>query len=82
MACGLPVVATDCPHGPSEIIDNGVTGWLTNLDAKDLADKMEWMIVHQEERKIMGVKAHKAAAAYRKDVIMKKWESAYKPESI
>ena len=82
MACGLPVVATDCPHGPSEIIDNGVTGLLTKLDVQDLADKMEWMIIHQEERKIMGVKAHEAAAVYRKDVIMKKWESAYKLESI
>lgn len=76
MACGLPVVATDCPHGPSEIIDNGVTGWLTTLNVKDLSDRMAWMIIHQEERKIMGVKAHEAAAAYRKDVIMKKWESA------
>lgn len=82
MACGLPVISTDCPHGPSEIINNGVTGWLVGLDVKDLADRMEWMITHQEERTIMGVKAHKAAAAYRKDVIMKKWESAYKPESI
>ena len=82
MACGLPVISTDCPHGPSEIINNGVTGWLVGLDVKDLADRMEWMITHQEERTIMGVKAHEAAAAYRKDVIMKKWESAYKPESI
>ncbi len=82
MACGLPVISTDCPHGPSEIIDNGVTGWLTRLDVKGLADRMEWMITHQEERQMMGVKAHEAVAAYRKEVIMKKWESAYKPESI
>ena len=82
MACGIPVVATNCPHGPSEIIDNGLTGILTKLDVLDLADKMEWMITHQEERKIMGVKAHETAAFYRKDIIMKKWESAYKPESI
>lgn len=79
MACGLPVVSTKCPHGPSEIIENGVTGLLSNLDANDLASQMEWMISHQEERRIMGVKAHEAAASYRKDDIMKKWESAYKP---
>lgn len=82
MACGLPVISTDCPHGPSDIIDNGVTGLLARLEVKDLADRIEWMITHHEERRMMGVKAHEAAAAYRKEVIMKKWESAYKLESI
>jgi glycosyltransferase involved in cell wall biosynthesis len=28
MACGVPVVASDCLHGPAEIITNGVNGLL------------------------------------------------------
>jgi len=77
MSCGIPVVSTDCPCGPSEIIQDGVTGLLSKLDAKDLADKMEWMITHDEERSAIGTKARQAAARYRKETIMPEWEHAY-----
>lgn len=32
LACGRPVVATDCRHGPREILDNGRYGRLVPLD--------------------------------------------------
>lgn len=77
MACGIPVVSTDCPFGPSEIIEDGVTGLLAKLDVNSLATKMEWMILHNEKRKTMGIKAHEAIAQYRKEIVMPQWEQAY-----
>jgi glycosyltransferase involved in cell wall biosynthesis len=39
LACGTPVVSTDCPSGPAEILENGRYGTLTAVgDAPALAD--------------------------------------------
>ncbi len=41
LACGCPIVATDCPSGPHEILDAGKYGLLTPVgDAVALADAM------------------------------------------
>lgn len=41
LACGTPVVATDCPGGPSDILDDGEYGKLVDVgDPRGLADAM------------------------------------------
>lgn len=41
IACGCPVVSTDCPSGPSEVLDNGKYGSLVKVgDYKSLANEM------------------------------------------
>lgn len=77
MACGIPVVSTSCPFGPPEIVENHVTGLLAELEAKDLSEKMEWMITHEAERRAMGERAHQSVAHYQKHRVMKEWEAAY-----
>lgn len=77
MACGIPVVSTDCPFGPREIVDDGKTGLLSRLEAEDLAAKMEWMITHDSERQEMGIQAHQAVSRFDKNKVMEEWEKAY-----
>ena len=77
MACAIPCVSTDCPFGPSDIIEDGVDGLLCKMTIEDLSAKMEWMITHEKERKEMGLKARQAVARYKKENVMKEWEQAY-----
>lgn len=47
VACGTPALATDCPSGPSEILDNGRLGGLVApVDSKALADEIEAAMDH------------------------------------
>jgi len=77
MACGLPVVSTNCPYGPSEIVENGVTGLLADMNSRDLAAKMSRLLSDDCLRETMGHAAHQAAARYRQSVVMSEWEKAY-----
>ena len=45
MACGVPVVATNCPFGPGEIIENGRNGFLAPVgDPQMLADSIAFLL--------------------------------------
>ena len=78
MSCGVPCVSMDCPRGPREIIKDGVNGLLSkDGDVEDLSVKMEWMIVHNIERKKMGQAAREFASTRQLQVVMKEWIRLY-----
>ncbi|MET9832258.1 glycosyltransferase family 4 protein [Streptomyces sp. NPDC006385] len=55
MRCGLPVVSTDCPYGPREIIKDGVDGRLVPVGDRDAMGAALLDLVRDDElRRRMG----------------------------
>lgn len=49
MACGVPVIATDCPTGPSELISDGENGFLVPIgNVNQIALRMEQLLVQPD----------------------------------
>lgn len=74
MACGVPCVSFDCPHGPRHVINNDVDGILVNyLDTKALAEKICLLIENPSLRKEMGEKGRINVLRFSRETIMNQW---------
>jgi len=74
MAFGLPVIACDCPVGPSEIIRHEIDGLLVPLgDDLALINSMERLMNDESERKRFGDRATEVVARFSEHEIMKQW---------
>ncbi|MFD3502276.1 glycosyltransferase family 4 protein [Streptomyces sp. NPDC058678] len=51
MRCGLPVVSTDCPYGPGEIIQDGTDGRLVPVGDRDALGAALLELVGDDERR-------------------------------
>ncbi|TJZ43449.1 glycosyltransferase family 4 protein [Streptomyces piniterrae] len=78
MRCGLPVVATDCPHGPGEIVDDGTDGRLVPVGDQDaLAGALLTLINDDDARKRMGRAALAASARFDPAMIAGRYEALF-----
>jgi len=76
MSFGLPVVAFDCLYGPSEIITDGVDGFLIkNRSINEFAEKVCLLMEDVELRKRMGKTGIISSKRYSADIIMPLWQS-------
>ena len=78
MACGLPVVAFDCPWGPRSIITDGEDGLLVeNGNVQALANTLLGLLNDKEKRMAMGANARKNVARYKIEYIAEKWRKLF-----
>lgn len=74
MSCRLPVVAFDCPDGPSLIIQDGENGFLVkNRDINIFVDRVCRLIDSLELRRQMGSAALKTSVHFAPEQIMPQW---------
>ena len=78
MACGIPSVSFDCPHGPSDIITDNHNGLLVqNGDTVALALALEKLMGNDGMRKKMGKNAKESVNRYRIENIAGQWEALF-----
>jgi GalNAc-alpha-(1->4)-GalNAc-alpha-(1->3)-diNAcBac-PP-undecaprenol alpha-1,4-N-acetyl-D-galactosaminyltransferase len=75
MASGLPVVSTDCPSGPSEIISHGVSGLLLKPECVDsLANGLVELMQDQSKRELFASRTPEVIEKFKLNVIVNEWE--------
>jgi len=74
MYFGLACVSTDCPTGPSELIDDGENGYLINVnDTSALTKKLNILMESEELQISFGQKAQKTVSKFNAINVAKEW---------
>jgi glycosyltransferase involved in cell wall biosynthesis len=76
MALGLPVISTDCPSGPAEIIQDGRSGLLVPVgDHEALAAAILGLLADSVAREEMGVHARQVVDRFSLERVLGEWEA-------
>lgn len=79
MALKIPIVSTNCPSGPTEMLDNGRLGLLSNTnDIDDLAKKIEEAIINYDQMLLKAELAYQSSNRYDPKLISDEYERVIK----
>lgn len=75
---GLPIVGTDCPRGPGDIIRHGRNGLLVpNRDVEALSEALEQVVSDDELRAALGRQATLDAVQYVPESVAARWTQLF-----
>ncbi len=73
-AFGIPSVSFNIETGPSDVIEDGVNGYLIKpFDTKKMADRINYLIEHSEIRKQFSDNAEDKLDLFKESTILGKW---------
>lgn len=76
LACGCPVISTDCPTGPREILEDGKCGVLVPVnDAHALADSMLALLKNPLQRKQLAGLGRERAKSFDREIILGQYKA-------
>lgn len=75
MSAGVPVISTDCPNGPGNIIQNKINGILVqNENADEISENIKLLLQDANLRKVIGTNALMITEKFSIDKFMKSWD--------
>jgi glycosyltransferase involved in cell wall biosynthesis len=78
MACGAPIISTDCPYGPGEIIESGSSGLLVPpADINAIADAILQVLTHTELRQKLSANGKKRSHDFHASKIATAYEELF-----
>ena len=78
LACGAPVLASDCWFGPGEMIEHGRNGWLVPPDdAEAMREALDMLHAAPELRRRLGAAATRRANEFRREVILPQFQALF-----
>lgn len=78
MACGVPVISTNCSSGPDEIITDGKNGLLVKVDDEEaLARAILKLLAEEELRKKLAREGKARAQDFRSEEIISQYEKMF-----
>lgn len=78
-AAGMAIVSYDCPNGPRNIIENGISGILTSHNSiVDFSEALKIILEDENCRSEIGAKAIRKVQEFSQENVMDMWEALFK----